>query len=49
MGYANCGARMAHGLGMNQEEWLELRKKIDDSFWVMRVIGGYKSLFLGIS
>lgn len=31
--------RMAHGLGMNEQEWLELRKKIDDSFWVMRVIG----------
>jgi hypothetical protein len=30
---------MAHGLGMSNDEWLELRKKIDDSFWVMRVIG----------
>lgn len=31
--------RMAHGLGLNEEEWLDLKGKIDDSFWVMRVIG----------
>jgi len=30
---------MAHGLGLNEEEWLDLKGKIDDSFWVMRVIG----------
>ncbi|ELU44416.1 hypothetical protein AG1IA_01557 [Rhizoctonia solani AG-1 IA] len=30
---------MADGLGMTGEEWLDLRAKIDDSFWVMRVIG----------
>ncbi|CAE6383943.1 unnamed protein product [Rhizoctonia solani] len=30
---------MADGLGMTKEEWLDLRAKIDDSFWVMRVIG----------
>ncbi|KAG8772164.1 hypothetical protein FRC12_003221 [Ceratobasidium sp. 428] len=30
---------MAHGLGMSEEEWVDLRGKIDDSFWVMRVIG----------
>ncbi|KAG9080256.1 hypothetical protein FRC06_006863, partial [Ceratobasidium sp. 370] len=30
---------MAHGLGMSEEEWVDLRSKIDDSFWVMRVIG----------
>ncbi|KAG9092369.1 hypothetical protein FRC07_011681, partial [Ceratobasidium sp. 392] len=31
--------RMAYGLGMTEEEWADLRGKIDDSFWVMRVIG----------
>ncbi|CAE6466933.1 unnamed protein product [Rhizoctonia solani] len=30
---------MADGLGLTKEEWLGLRAKIDDSFWVMRVIG----------
>lgn len=30
---------MAHGLGLSEEEWLDLKGKIDDSFWVMRVIG----------
>ena len=30
---------MADGLGMSPEEWQELRKQVDDSFWVMRVIG----------
>jgi isopenicillin N synthase-like dioxygenase len=30
---------MAAGLGMTQEEWEELRAKVDDSFWVLRVIG----------
>jgi hypothetical protein len=30
---------MAAGLGMTSEEWKELRSKVDDSFWVMRVIG----------
>jgi len=30
---------MADGLGMSPEEWEELRKQVDDSFWVMRVIG----------
>ncbi|QRV77469.1 hypothetical protein RhiJN_05484 [Ceratobasidium sp. AG-Ba] len=30
---------MAHGLGMTPDEWADLRGKIDDSFWVMRVIG----------
>lgn len=32
-------SRMAMGLGMTQDEWLELRSQVDDSFWVMRVIG----------
>ena len=32
-------ARMATGLGMTSEEWAELRSKVDDSFWVMRIIG----------
>ncbi|KAH7885384.1 hypothetical protein F5I97DRAFT_1937605 [Phlebopus sp. FC_14] len=30
---------MAVGLGMSNEEWKELRGQVDDSFWVMRVIG----------
>ncbi|KAI0648083.1 Clavaminate synthase-like protein [Trametes meyenii] len=44
---------MATGLGMTAEEWTELRGKVDDSFWVMRVIGypplpdGYDGLSCG--
>lgn len=30
---------MAIGLGMESDEWEELKGKVDDSFWVMRVIG----------
>ncbi|KAG6852785.1 hypothetical protein C0991_009122 [Blastosporella zonata] len=30
---------MAQGLGMTEEEWLGLRAQVDDSFWVMRIIG----------
>ncbi|KAI8978694.1 Clavaminate synthase-like protein [Trametes punicea] len=30
---------MATGLGLTSDEWAELRSKVDDSFWVMRVIG----------
>lgn len=30
---------MAQGLGMTPEEWAGLRAQVDDSFWVMRVIG----------
>lgn len=30
---------MAMGLGLNNKQWLELRSMVDDSFWVMRVIG----------
>jgi hypothetical protein len=30
---------MADGLGMSHDEWQELRNQVDDSFWVMRVIG----------
>ncbi|KAF5360915.1 hypothetical protein D9756_004798 [Leucocoprinus leucothites] len=30
---------MAEGLGMTKDEWEELRAQVDDSFWVMRVIG----------
>jgi hypothetical protein len=30
---------MADGLQMTPEEWDDLKSKIDDSFWVMRVIG----------
>lgn len=39
---------MAVGLGMTEEEWQDLRGQVDDSFWVMRVIGEYKlSYFFG--
>lgn len=31
--------RMAAGLGMTPEEWVELKSQVDDSFWVMRIIG----------
>jgi hypothetical protein len=27
------------GLGMTVTEWQDLRSRMDDSFWVMRVIG----------
>ena len=30
---------MAAGLGMTLEEWIQLRSKVNDSFWVMRIIG----------
>jgi len=30
---------MAAGLGMTPEEWKELKGNVDDSFWVMRIIG----------
>ncbi|KAK7445113.1 hypothetical protein VKT23_014981 [Stygiomarasmius scandens] len=30
---------MAIGLGMTPDEWKALRSQVDDSFWVMRVIG----------
>ncbi|KAH7928396.1 Clavaminate synthase-like protein [Leucogyrophana mollusca] len=30
---------MAVGLGMTTEEWEDLRSQVDDSFWVMRIIG----------
>ncbi|KAJ6584970.1 hypothetical protein B0H19DRAFT_1107527 [Mycena capillaripes] len=30
---------MAAGLGMTPDEWQELRRQVDDSFWVMRAIG----------
>ncbi|KAI5122786.1 hypothetical protein M0805_000130 [Coniferiporia weirii] len=30
---------MSVGLGMTEEEWSDLKSKVDDSFWVMRVIG----------
>lgn len=31
---------MADGLGLADDDWKELRAQVDDSFWVMRVIGG---------
>lgn len=30
---------MADGLGLTKEEWEELKSQVDDSFWVMRIIG----------
>lgn len=30
---------MADGLGMKDEEWGELSRMVEDTFWVMRVIG----------
>jgi len=39
-------SRMAAGLGMTSEEWQDLRTQVDDSFWVMRVIGICFSLFV---
>ncbi|TDL22212.1 Clavaminate synthase-like protein [Rickenella mellea] len=30
---------MSVGLGMSHDEWEELKNQVDDSFWVMRVIG----------
>jgi hypothetical protein len=30
---------MADGLGMTKDEWEELKTQVDDSFWVMRIIG----------
>ena len=30
---------MAVGLGVTPEEWEELKRNVDDSFWVMRLIG----------
>ncbi|KXN88170.1 hypothetical protein AN958_07629 [Leucoagaricus sp. SymC.cos] len=30
---------MAEGLGMTKAEWAELRAQVNDSFWVMRIIG----------
>jgi len=32
---------MADGLGMTKDEWEEFKTQVDDSFWVMRIIGGY--------
>ena len=34
-----CVYRMAIGLGATPEEWEELKGCVDDSFWVMRIIG----------
>jgi isopenicillin N synthase-like dioxygenase len=30
---------MAVGLGMTPDEWQELKASVDESFWVMRIIG----------
>ena len=44
--YPEFEIRMAVGLGMRPEEWEELRNQVDDSFWVMRIIGSPLSAFL---
>ena len=31
-------------MGMSKGEWEELKSKVDDSFWVMRVIGKFIKL-----
>jgi hypothetical protein len=36
---------MATGLGMTDAEWEDLKDKVDDSFWVMRIIGLSAALF----
>ena len=36
---------MATGLGMSDAEWEDLKDKVDDSFWVMRIIGLSIALF----
>lgn len=38
---------MAAGLGMTADEWEGLRSQVDDSFWVMRLIGR-KAVFPGL-
>jgi hypothetical protein len=38
---------MANGLGMSPPEWQELRNQVDDSFWVMRVIGMFVQMSSG--
>ena len=37
---------MATGLGMTDTEWEDLKAQVDDSFWVLRIIGplGYTTL-----
>ncbi|KAG6330250.1 hypothetical protein ID866_8839 [Astraeus odoratus] len=30
---------MANGLGLSEEEWKELRGQVDQSFWILRIIG----------
>lgn len=32
---------MAAGLGVTPEEWEGLKRNVDDSFWVMRLIGSW--------
>ena len=32
---------MAAGLGVTSEEWEELKGNVDDSFWVLRIIGSW--------
>jgi hypothetical protein len=32
---------MAVGLGMTDAEWEDLKAQVDDSFWVLRIIGPF--------
>ena len=38
----SCGS-MSVGLGVTHEEWEELKGNVDDSFWIMRIIGSFSS------
>ena len=40
---------MAMGLGMTDAEWEGLKSQVDDSFWVMRMIGLLAVLFYTFS
>ncbi len=35
---------MAMGLGMTDAEWEDLKAQVDDSFWVLRIIGQLATL-----
>ena len=32
---------MAMGIGMTNAEWEDLKAQIDDSFWILRIIGPF--------
>jgi len=45
---ASVTRSMAVGLGVTPEEWEELKGNVDDSFWVLRVIGSSISPPFGV-